>query len=91
VRVFLRRPVRAIRGHWPRVDILLRAESHYCAPEVLDFCRAERLDFILGVATTRTLRRRVETLEHSTAPRQAAGLSTNKRKHSDEAQPTSCA
>ena len=73
VRGFLRRLVRAIRGHWPRVDILLRADSHYCAPEVLDFCRAERLDFILGVATTRTLRRHVETLEHSTAARQAAG------------------
>jgi len=78
VRGFLRRLVRAIRGHWPRVDILLRADSHYCAPEVLDFCRAERLGFILGVATTRTLRRRVETLEHSTAARQAAGLSTDK-------------
>lgn len=78
VRGFLRRLVRAIRGHWPRVDILLRADSHYCAPEVLDFCRAERLGFILGVATTRTLRRRIETLEHSTAARQAAGLSTDK-------------
>jgi len=54
---FLRRLIRAIQGHWPRVDILLRADSHYYAPEVLDFCHAERLDFILGVATTRTLRR----------------------------------
>ena len=78
VRGFLRRLVRAIRGHWPRVDILLRADSHYCAPEVLDFCRAERLDFILGVATTRTLRRRVETLEHSTAARQASGSAADK-------------
>jgi hypothetical protein len=51
------------------MDILLRADSHYCAPEVLDFCRAERLGFILGVATTRTLRRRVERLELSTAAR----------------------
>ena len=70
VRAFLRRLVGAIRGHWPRVEILIRADSHYCAPEVLDFCRAERLDFILDLATTTTLRRHVETLERSTAARQ---------------------
>ena len=66
-RAFLRRLMRAIRGHWPRVEILLRADSHYCAPEVLDFCRAEGLDFMLGVAPTTTLRRHVEALERSTA------------------------
>ena len=72
VRGFLRRLVRAIRGHWSRVEILIRADSHYCAPEVLDFCRAERVDFILGVASTITLRRHVEALERSTAARQGA-------------------
>jgi hypothetical protein len=66
-RAFLRRLVRALRGHWPRVEILIRADSHYCAPEVLDFCRAEGLDFMLGVAPTTTLRRHVEALESRTA------------------------
>jgi hypothetical protein len=78
VRRFLLRLVRAIRGHWPRVEILLRADSHYCAPEVLDVCRAERVDFILGVATSSTLRRHVETLERSTADRQAAAGGADK-------------
>jgi hypothetical protein len=67
MRGFLRRLLRAIRGHRPRVGILLRAHSHHCAPEVLDFCRAERVDFILGVATTSTLRRHVETLARPTS------------------------
>jgi hypothetical protein len=71
-RAFLRRLIRAIRSHWPRVEILIRADSHYCAPEVLDFCRAERLAFILGVAATTTLRRHVEALEQSTAARRTA-------------------
>ena len=62
-RAFLRRLVREIRSHWPRVEILIRADSHYCAPEVLDFCRAEGLDFVLGVAATSTLRRHVEALD----------------------------
>jgi hypothetical protein len=68
-RNLLRRLVAEIRAHWPRVEILIRADSHYCAPEVLDFCRATRIDFLLGVATTTTLRRHVETLEASTARR----------------------
>jgi hypothetical protein len=77
-RNFLRRLLREIRGHWPRVEILIRADSHYCAPEVLDFCRAARIDFLLGVAATSTLRRHVETLEASTARRQASAPSGDK-------------
>jgi Transposase DDE domain group 1 len=81
-RAFLRRLVREIRSHWPRVEILIRADSHYCAPEVLDFCRAERLDFVLGVAATSTLRRHVEALEQSTAARRTAMPGTDKlRRH----------
>ena len=49
--------------------ILLRGDSHYCCPEVLDFCRANGLDFILGVAPTTTLRRHVGDLEASTKAR----------------------
>ena len=77
-RAFLRRLVREIHSHWPRVEILIRADSHYCAPEVLDFCRAERLDFVLGVAVTTTLRLHIEALEQSTAARRAAMPGTDK-------------
>ncbi|MGB9166840.1 MAG: IS1380 family transposase [Rhodomicrobium sp.] len=58
----LRRLLRAIRANWPATHILIRADSHYCCPEVIDFCRANGLDFILGVAPTTTLRRHVEAL-----------------------------
>ena len=68
-RAFLRRLVVELRSHWPRVEILIRADSHYCAPEVLEFCRAARIDFVLGVASTTTPRRHVETLEASSASR----------------------
>jgi hypothetical protein len=83
-RAFLRRLVRAIRGHWPRVEILIRADSHHCAPEVLDFCRAEGLDFILGVASTTTLRRHVEALERSTAALRAATPGAEKQRRYKE-------
>src|SRR5271165_2645528 len=68
-RAFLRRLLRAIRANWPRTEILLRADSHYCSPEILDWCRANGLDYILGVAPTPTLRRRVEVLEAGTKAR----------------------
>ena len=61
--------MRAIRAHWPNTEILLRADSHYCGPEVLDWCRANGLDYILGIAPTATLRRHVEGLEASTKAR----------------------
>jgi hypothetical protein len=47
----LRRLIRAIRGHWPKVEILLRGDGHCCTPEVLDLCRAQRVDFVLGLPT----------------------------------------
>lgn len=67
IKPFLRRLLRAIRSNWPRTEILLRADSHYCGPEVLDWCRDNSVDYILGVAPTSTLRRHTEALEAKTA------------------------
>ena len=69
IRGFLRRLIGAIRATWPRVEILLRADSHYTAPEVLDWCRANRVDWVLGLAPNAVLRRHVEALEKTTAER----------------------
>jgi hypothetical protein len=74
----LRRLIARIRGNWPRVEILLRGDSHYCTPEVLRFCRANRLDYVLGVASTPTLRRHVTGLEQNVAKRFAAAGSVEK-------------
>jgi hypothetical protein len=74
---WLRRLISAVRANWPRVDIMLRADSHYCAPEVLRFCRAERLDYVIGVAPTSTLRKHITSLEESTVAR-AAGANGEK-------------
>ncbi len=63
---FLRRLLRYIRANWPKTEILLRADSHYCAPETIDFCRKNGLDFILGVAPTPTLRSHILALEAKT-------------------------
>ena len=72
IRALLRRLLRAIRANWPMTEILIRADSHYGGPEVIAWCRAKGVDFILGVAATSTLRRHVEALETSTMARYAA-------------------
>ena len=69
---WLQRLITALRSHWPQVEIMLRADSHYCTPEVLRFCRAKGLDYTLGVAPTSTLRKHVLSLEQSTAARAVA-------------------
>jgi hypothetical protein len=78
IRAVLRRLVRAIRANWPRVAILIRADSHYAGPEVLDWCEQEKVDYLLGLATTSTLRAHVICLEASTAARFRAASGAGK-------------
>ena len=51
----LRHVIHRIRRHWRHVQILVRGDGHYCAPEVLDLLRKKRCDYILGLPTNRTL------------------------------------
>ncbi len=78
IRAHLRRLVRAIRSNWPNTAILIRGDSHYCGPLIIDWCRANRIDFIYGVAPTTTLRKHIEALENSTAERFTASDKTGK-------------
>ena len=69
IRGFVRRLIGAIRSHWPKVEILLRADSHYAGPEVFDWCRTNRVDWVLGLAPNAALAGHVAALEKSTAAR----------------------
>src|ERR1700756_2942869 len=80
IRGFVRRLVGAIRAHWPRIEILLRADSHYAAPEVFDWCRANRVDWLCGLAPNGALCRHVMALEKSTAERFKLAPSRGKRR-----------
>jgi hypothetical protein len=47
--------IHRIRKHWPKVAILVRGDSHFCAPEVLDLLRRLNCAYILGLARNSTL------------------------------------
>lgn len=67
----IRRLIRQIRKHWPETEILLRADSHYGTPEVLDLCDSLGLRYVFGLSKNARLREQVQTLEGSTADRYA--------------------
>ncbi len=39
-----------IRGRWPRVRILLRADSGFCRETLMAWCEANRVDYVFGLA-----------------------------------------
>jgi len=45
----LKRVVARIRKAWPGVGIILRADSHYSGPEVMEFCEARDVKYLLGL------------------------------------------
>jgi hypothetical protein len=52
----IRRLVRQIRRHWPATHITIRGDGHYGRPEVMDFCEANGIDYVLGLPTNAVLR-----------------------------------
>ncbi len=84
IKPFLRRLLRAIRSNWLGTKITLRADSHYCCPETLDFCRVNGLDYILGVAPTTTLRKHIGDLEARVKAQYAAAPKKGKTRRFKE-------
>ena len=60
------------------MEILVRADSHYACPEVLDWCEANGIDYVFGLAPTSTWKRHVGAVEASTLARFKADPSGGK-------------
>ncbi len=58
----LERIVGQIRQKWPRVQIVIRADSGFCRDEILSWCEAQyRVDYVIGLAKNKRLLRAIET------------------------------
>jgi hypothetical protein len=53
------RIVGQIRKAWPEVKITLRGDSGFCREELLAWCEANQVDFVLGLARNKVLERLV--------------------------------
>ena len=60
IRGHLRRLVRRIRQHWATTRITFRGDSHYACPEVMTWCETNNISYILGLAGTKPLAKKVD-------------------------------
>lgn len=52
--------VEAIRQHWPKVKILLRADSGFAREELMAWCEEHQVDYVFGLAKNPRLIREIE-------------------------------
>src|SRR5918995_2840627 len=73
VALVLRHVVQAIRARWPRVDILVRGDSHYGRPEAMTWCERNRVGYVFGLAGNQVLLAKVAALAEDAALGRVAG------------------
>lgn len=56
------RIVRQIRRRWPRVRIVLRADSGFCREELMAWCEKHHVDYVFGLARNPRLGRHIARL-----------------------------
>ena len=59
VALVLKHLVRRIRKHWPTTRITFRGDSHYGRPEAMEWCEANGIDYIFGLAGNSVLHSQV--------------------------------
>ncbi len=80
----LARIVAHLRAVWPKVTIVLRADSGFCRDDVLAWCESERVDYIVGLPkNTRLIERiapaaRRAAAEHARTGKAARSFATFK-------------
>jgi hypothetical protein len=52
----LGRIIEQIRSHWPEVKILVRGDSGFCREELMGWCEAHGVDYVLGIAKNERLK-----------------------------------
>jgi Transposase DDE domain group 1 len=80
VAMVLRHVVKAIRRRWPRVEILVRGDSHYGRPEAMTWCERNRVGYIFGLAGNPVLLAEVAALADDAAVRRAQGEAVKVRR-----------
>jgi hypothetical protein len=83
VALVLRHVIRAIRARWPKVDILVRGDSHYGRPEAMAWCERNRVAYVFGLAGNKVLLDRVAGLAEDAAVSWAEGEAPKVRRYTE--------
>jgi hypothetical protein len=73
VMLVLRHVVAAIRRRWPKVDVLVRGDSHYGRPEAMSWCERNRVAYLFGLAGNKVLLAHVAVLAEAAALERVEG------------------
>ena len=83
VRRYLRRLVRRIRSHWPTTRLTIRGDGHYGRPEIMAWCEANGVDYILGLPGNAVLSRLVEAAADDVRVRRAEAQAPVLRRYTE--------
>ena len=83
VALVLRHVVKAIRARWPRVEILVRGDSHYGRHEAMTWCEHNRVGYVFGLAGNQVLLARVADLAEDAALGRVAGEGDKVRRYGE--------
>ncbi|HET6522322.1 MAG TPA: IS1380 family transposase [Geminicoccaceae bacterium] len=79
----LRHVIRRIRARWPRVEILVRGDSHYGRPEAMSWCERHRVGYVFGLAGNKVLLAKVADLAEDAALGRVAGEGEKVRRYGE--------
>jgi hypothetical protein len=80
VALVLRHVVKAIHARWPRVEILIRGDSHYARHEAMSWCERNRVGYVFGLAGNPVLLTRIADLAEDAAVSRVQGESDKVRR-----------
>jgi hypothetical protein len=80
VALVLRHVVKAIRARWPRVEILIRGDSHYARHEAMTWCERNRIGYVFGLAGNQVLLTRIADLVEDAAVSRIQGEADHVRR-----------
>jgi hypothetical protein len=83
VALVLRHVIGAIRRRWPKVDILVRGDSHYGRPEAMAWCERHRVAYVFGLAGNKVLLARVTALAEAAALERVEGEAAKVRRYDE--------
>jgi hypothetical protein len=83
IRGHLRRLLRRIRQHWPHTRLTIRGDGHYGRPEVMAWCEANAVTYILGLSGNTVLSGLVEPVADETRVRRALDQAAAVRRYTE--------
>ena len=63
-----------IRQRWPQTKIIIRGDGGFCRENIMAWCAANQVDYVLGLAKNKRLRKRIENeMKQAMALHEASG------------------